>query len=69
MFFYRIEFFDEVNKEITKGTGLVAAQGWSEACTQIVEYYGEKNIINIESLYECDPIIELKELKCMFKEN
>lgn len=60
MFFFKISFWDEdsAHSKVIKTQGLVVAENFSGAVLRITEYYGEDNIISIDSLYELEDIID-----------
>lgn len=47
MFYYRVEFWDEIDQRQREESGLLAAKSYGEAATRAAEYYGEKNVSSV----------------------
>lgn len=69
MFYYDVEFWDELNQEPNVERGVVHGNSYGEAADKLIEYYGEHNVVTI-SLSEVEPVMSEEELIDMFeKEN
>ena len=66
MFYYQVEFWDEINQEPSTGRGVVCGNNYGEAANTLVEYYGKDCVVNI-SLSEIEPVMSEKELIDMFE--
>lgn len=62
MYYYIINFWDEIDNETSEERGIVGASSYGEAAKKAVEYYGEKNVIDIK-LYELESVICEDEIK------
>lgn len=65
MYYYTINFWDEIDNETSEGRGIVGASSYAEAAKKAVEYYGEKNVIDIK-LYELESVMCADEIEDMF---
>lgn len=63
MYTYTVRFWDTYSKKEENEVGLVEGKDYSEAATEVTNYYGEDFIYEI-TLCKCDkifPYIEIKE--------
>ena len=47
MFYYKIDFWDEIDHEERQESGIMSAKDYAEAAGKVVGYYGASNVIGI----------------------
>ena len=64
MYRYTVNFWDELRNETATDSGLVAGSTYGEAANRVVDYYGQKNVVDI-ALYETEFVLCNDELADM----
>ena len=64
MFYYKIDYLDEITEEINVEQGITSGATYSEAANELTQYYGEDNIISIyfsalDSVLNEDEILDM----------
>ena len=57
----------ELNDTIEIDTGILGASSWKAACERLIQFYGEKHIVEIKSLYELENPLLDGDLKDIFE--
>lgn len=47
MFYYQIDFWDEIDNERRQESGLLAATSYSKATERVTRYYGADSVISL----------------------
>ena len=66
MYYYVINYWDEIDNEPRTDSGIVAATSYGEAAQRATEYYGTKNVVDIQ-LSELEQVLSEEELLDMFE--
>ena len=66
MYYYIINYWDEIDCELYTDSGIVAATSYGEAAQRATEYYGTQNTVDIQ-LSELEQVLSEEELLEMFK--
>lgn len=56
MYRYTVNFWDELKNEPATDSGLVGGSTYGEAANRVVDYYGQKNVVDI-TLYEVESVL------------
>ena len=62
MFYYKVEFWDEIESRNTTEQGLTDADTYGKAADKVQEYYGKDKVVTI-SLTEFEDILTLDDLR------
>ena len=65
MYYYVINYWDEIDCEPRTDSGIVAAASYGEAAQRATEYYGTQNVVDIQ-LSELEQVLSEEELLEMF---
>ena len=66
MYYYVINYWDEIDCAPRTDPGVVAATSYGEAAQRATEYYGTQNVVDIQ-LSELEQVLSEEELLEMFK--
>ena len=61
MFYYKVEFWDEIECKNTTDEGLTDADTYGKAADKVQEYYGKDNVVTI-SLTEFENVLTVDDL-------
>ena len=65
MYKYTVYFWDNINDKPNTEEGLTSGENYEVAVHKISDYYGDKNILNIELEVMEDPLVE-EDIKHIF---
>lgn len=53
---FQMNYYDEINDDMSSDTGLIAAADWGDAANRVVKYYGNDNVSSFR-LEELDDVL------------
>ena len=67
MYYYVINYWDEIDCEPRTDSGVVAANSYGEAAKRATEYYGTSNVVDVK-ITALEQILSEEEILEMFEE-